>query len=237
MYISRTILTTTACTSLLAAAALPAAAAPPPGTLAAYEAALPAEGTVGADTLRDALGACRQISNGNYRQDNGARADIPVCERDDIVYWTADLDIDCDGVRTAKCNSTTDTWFQPTTSYQQSDGKHLNAEKLPFVVVPAPSDLWDYRDSGIRGGTVAALVYQDRVVYAVVGDTGPTGIIGEASYAAAEALGIDPHPTYGGAPSGVTYILFKNVHAARIERHQTAVSLGDALARRLVDAD
>ncbi|MFF8841557.1 glycoside hydrolase family 75 protein [Streptomyces sp. NPDC015127] len=238
MHISRTTLTAAAGTVLLAAAALPAAAAPatPSRALSAHRAAPPAEGTVGADALLDALGKkCRQISDGKYRTDNGARADIPVCERDDVVYWTADLDIDCDGVRTARCNSATDRWFQPNTSFRQSDGKYLNAEKLPFVVVPVPSDIWDYRASGIRGGTVAAMVYRDRVVYGVVGDTGPTGIIGEASYAAAEALGIDPHPTHGGAPSGVTYILFKNARATPIESHEAAVRLGDELAQRFAD--
>ncbi|MEV4332046.1 glycoside hydrolase family 75 protein [Streptomyces sp. NPDC049597] len=234
MHISHTALAAAAGTVLLAAAALPAAAAPPPRALADDRAALPAEGTVGADALREALGACRQISNGKYRTDNGAPADVPVCEQDGVVHWTADLDIDCDGVRTRQCNSTTDSWFQPHTSFQQSDGRHLNAAKLPFVVVPGPSRIWDYQNSGIRGGTVAALLYRDRVVYAVVGDTGPTGIIGEASYAAADALGIDPHPTYGGASSGVTYILFKNVRAAPIESHKTAVALGDKLARRFV---
>ncbi|NWF26616.1 glycoside hydrolase family 75 protein [Streptomyces sp. PKU-EA00015] len=238
MYISRTALTAAAGSVLLAAAALPAAAATapasPPRALDAHRAALPAEGTVPADDLLDALGTCRQISKGKYRTDNGAPADVPVCERDGVVHWTADLDIDCDGVRTRKCNSTTDRWFQPHTSFQQSNGRHLNAAKLPFVVVPGPSGIWDYRDSGIHGGTVAALVYRDRVVYAVVGDTGPTGIIGEASYAAADALGIDPHPTYGGASSGVTYILFKNVRAAPIESHEAAVAIGDRLARRYV---
>ncbi len=42
----------------------------------------------------------------------------------------------------------------------------------------------------------------------MVGDTGPDEIIGEASYATAKALGIDPDPETGGTDSGVTYIVF-----------------------------
>ncbi|TXS51675.1 hypothetical protein EAO77_24035 [Streptomyces sp. t39] len=88
-------------------------------------------------------------------------------------------------------------------------------------VVPGVSGVWNHRSSGVRGGSVAALVYRGRVVYAVVGDTGPADIIGEASYAAAQALGIDPHPTTGGAPSGITYVLFTGARAQPIESAST----------------
>ena len=71
--------------------------------------------------------------------------------------------------------------------------------------------------------------------YAVVGDTGPAGIIGEASYVTAEALGIDPDPMSGGTASGVTYILFENSKASPIEDHRAAVTAGRALARAFVE--
>ncbi|TXS57519.1 hypothetical protein EAO77_16755 [Streptomyces sp. t39] len=221
----------------VAAAALPAAAdtpAAPPPTTRTPASAPPSEGKVPADRLLSALGGCEQVSKGGYRTDRGAPANIPVCERDGVVHWTADLDIDCDGVPTTHCNSRTDRYFQPTTAFQQSDGRHLNAEELPFVVVPGVSGVWNHRSSGVRGGSVAALVYRGRVVYAVVGDTGPADIIGEASYAAAQALGIDPHPTTGGAPSGITYVLFTGARAQPIESRTAAVSLGEAHAARLV---
>ena len=38
---------------------------------------------------------------------------------------------------------------------------------------PPPSRIWNHRDYGVRGGSVAAVVYRDRVQYAVVGDIGP----------------------------------------------------------------
>ncbi|MGO4422787.1 glycoside hydrolase family 75 protein, partial [Streptomyces sp. MCAF7] len=74
----------------------------------------------------------------------------------------------------------------------------------------------------------------NKVEYAVVGDTGPTKIIGEASYATANALGIDPDPENGGTDSGVTYILFKNSSVSPIENHDKAVSVGDGLAQQFV---
>jgi hypothetical protein len=68
------------------------------------------------------------------------------------------------------------------------------------------------------------------VQYAVVGDVGPGHIIGEASYATAKALGIRPDPRGGGAPSGVTYIVFRNTQVKPIEDHAAAVATGERLA-------
>ncbi|QIQ06330.1 glycoside hydrolase family 75 protein [Streptomyces liangshanensis] len=192
------------------------------------------EGSVAAADLLAATAACAPVSKGKYRTDEGAAETVPVCDATGAVFWKADMDIDCDGQVTAHCNTTTDPWFQNQTAFSQSDGKPLNSEKLPFVVVPAPSERWTYTASGIRGGGVVAVVHGGRVQYAVVGDTGPVGIIGEASYAAAGGLGIPPHPQRGGVPSGVTYILFKNSRVSPIENHDEAVRLGDVLAKKFV---
>jgi hypothetical protein len=196
-----------------------------------------AEGSVKAKELLAKVSKCKQISKGKYRTDQRASASVPVCDAGDAVFWKADMDIDCDGRRTTHCNSRTDPSFQPATAFQQSDGAHLNAEKLPFIVVPTPGNIWNYKSSGIRGGSVAAVVYGGKVRYAVVGDTGPTQIIGEASYAAAKALGIDPNPAKGGTASGVTYIVFKNSKVSPIESHGAAVKLGESLARNFVEGD
>ncbi|EGX54890.1 hypothetical protein SZN_35677, partial [Streptomyces zinciresistens K42] len=53
---------------------------------------------------------------------------------------------------------------------------------------------------------------------------------GEASYAAAERLGIPPDPARGGAASGVTYIVFKNSRVSPLESRDAAVALGGKLA-------
>ncbi|MGW2488264.1 glycoside hydrolase family 75 protein [Streptomyces sp. NPDC001606] len=210
-----------------------------PAILLAPASAVPArqgparsEGAVTAADLLTRVAECARISHGRYRTDADRPATVPVCNTRNAVFWKADLDIDCDGRPTTRCNSRTDPLFAPTTAFQQSDGRHLNAETLPYVVVPAPSPLWDYRAHGIRGGAVAAVVYRDRVQYAVVGDTGPRDLIGEASYATALGLGIRPDPRDGGTDSGVTYIIFKNSRIDPIEDHTSAATTGERLARR-----
>ncbi|MBB4710687.1 glycoside hydrolase family 75 protein [Streptomyces luteogriseus] len=195
------------------------------------------EGTVSTADLLAKVRDCAPVSRGRYRSDNGAPANIPVCGTRDAVFWKADMDIDCDGTPGPRCNRRTDPYFAASTAYAGSDGRPLSAERLPFIVVPAPSALWDYRDHGIGGGSVVAVMYRDRVQYAVVGDTGPQGIIGEASYATAEALGIRADPHGGGAPSGVTYIVFKNTKVSPIEDHAAAVTEGERMAKRFVEGD
>ncbi|MEV1021038.1 glycoside hydrolase family 75 protein [Streptomyces sp. NPDC050264] len=192
------------------------------------------EGEVRAADLLAAVRGCRQISHGRYRADNGARADIPVCAQRGAVHWKADLDVDCDGRAGRHCNRRTDPFFQPATAQPQSDGRPLSAERLPYVVVPGASRVWNPARSGIRGGTVAALVHRDRIQYAVVGDTGPSDLIGEASYAAARGLGIDPDPVRGGAGGEVTYVLFPGTTARPIESRSAAAADGRAAARKLL---
>ncbi|HZE39567.1 MAG TPA: glycoside hydrolase family 75 protein [Stackebrandtia sp.] len=192
-----------------------------------------------ADQLRDAVNGCdTQLSDGTYAEDEDGSSDIPVCKSSGgAVHWKADMDVDCDGQRTDQCNEDTDPSWQNETSFQQSDGQPLNAAALPFYVIPLPSDVWNYEDAGIDPGTVAAVVYQDKVVYAVFGDQGPDTIIGEGSYALADALGIDPDPATGGVEGkAVDYILFPGVTADPIEDHDNATSVGTDAANKLVGA-
>ncbi|MCX5386511.1 glycoside hydrolase family 75 protein [Streptomyces sp. NBC_00083] len=215
-------------------AAVPGAGGPASGVPVAGAPASAHEGSIGAAELLAKVTGCDQISHGKYRTDADAPATVPVCGKNGAVFWKADLDIDCDGRRGTVCNKKTDPWFQPDTRFHQSDGEPLDAAKLPYVVVPSPGPVWDYRASGIEGGGVAAVIHGDKVAYAVVGDTGSGGTIGEASYATAKALGLDPSPRSGGAESDVTYILFKGAGADPIEDHEAAVALGDTLAHRFL---
>ena len=217
--------------ALLAPASLPvpAAAVPPREESVARSA-----GAVAATDLLARLGECSQVSRGRYRTDADRPANVPVCGTRDAVYWKADLDIDCDGRPSAHCNRRTDPLFAATTAFQQSDGRHLKAEKLPYIVVPPPSRIWNHRASGVRGGSVAAVIYRNRVQYAVVGDTGPRDIIGEASYATARGLGIGADPRDGGVASGVTYIVFRDSRMHRMEDRAATVAAGRRLARKFL---
>ncbi|WP_328370100.1 glycoside hydrolase family 75 protein [Streptomyces sp. NBC_00457] len=192
------------------------------------------EGDVGAAELLARVRDCVPVSEGRYRRDAGAPATIPVCGTEEAVFWKADLDIDCDGRPGPHCNARTDPHFSDATAYPQSDGGPLDAESLPYIVVPVPSSLWDHSAHGVDGGAVAAVIHGDRVQYAVVGDTGPRDLIGEASYAAARGLGIDPDPHGGGTDSDVTYIVFKGSRVKPIEDHAGAVLIGERLARQFV---
>jgi hypothetical protein len=214
--------------ALLAAGVLPANASGSSGPASTQE------GSVSAADLLAKVTSCSRISNGTYRTDEETSATIPVCGKNGAVFWKADMDIDCDGQRTSNCNEDTDPWYQDDTAFHQSNGSPLKADSLPYVVVPSSSGTWDYTSAGIKGGGVVAVIYNNKVEYAVVGDTGPTQIIGEASYATANALGIDPDPETGGTDSGVTYILFKNSRVSPIESHSAAVTLGDQLARQFL---
>ncbi|MBM7439951.1 glycoside hydrolase family 75 protein [Streptomyces sp. HB132] len=212
--------------SALSGAALLAATLP-------AEAAGDAGSPVGAAELLAKVQNCTRISQGKYRTDqSAAAATVPVCGTDEAVFWEADMDIDCDGQVSTVCNTRTDPSFQPQTAFQGSDGKYLDSAEVPYVVVPGPGPLWNYTTAGIKGGGVAAVIHDGKVRYAVVGDTGPTGIIGEGSYALAKALGIDPDPRTGGTASGVTYILFRNSKASPIESPAAAVKAGEELARK-----
>ncbi|GHH93598.1 hypothetical protein GCM10017779_40550 [Streptomyces capillispiralis] len=218
--------------ALLAPSTL-SAPAPQPRT----ETAARRAGSVSAAELLAEVRTCAPVSAGHYRKDHGSRATVPVCGTRDAVFWKADMDIDCDGRPGPRCNARTDPYFSAATAFAQSDGRPLSSEELPYVVVPAPSAVWNYWSHGVRGGSVVAMVHRDRVRYAVVGDVGPADIIGEASYAAAEALGIDPDPRGGGTSSDVTYIVFRNSRVTPIEDHDAAVTTGERLARAFVDTD
>jgi hypothetical protein len=181
------------------------------------------------------LATCNKVG-GDYATDAGLTQNIPICGLTSAVFWKADMDIDCDGKQTTQCNPTTDPSYQNQTSATDSHGNPLDAANLPYVVVPLPSTRFDYSAAGLAFGSVIAVIYQDKVEYAVFGDEGPSSIIGEASYATAMALGIDPNPSTGGVDSGVAYIAFTGASAVDpvIEDHAMAVQIGIAKARALL---
>lgn len=190
-------------------------------------------GTITAADVLARLGACTRIG-GDYAKDVGAISNIPVCQTSNVVWWTADMDIDCDGGRGAICMADPD--YLPDTSAVDSSGNPLDASTLPFIVIPLASTRFRYADYGIRAGQIALVLYGDRMVFGIFGDAGPAAIIGEASFAMAEALGIPSSPSTGGVDSGVTYLVFTDA-AARVTRnedHAEAVSLGEPLLAAFV---
>jgi hypothetical protein len=188
--------------------------------------------------LRARIATCSMMIGGPFARDSGEPADISICSLPGGLFWTADLDIDCDGQVSAQCNSMTDPYFMDATAATDSHGQPLDSAALPFVVVPGKSTRFDFRSAGLAMGSVFAVVYEDRVEYGVVGDIGPTAIIGEASYRMAELLGIDPDPSTGGTEDEVAYIGFTGAAAivTPLEDHDAAVRLGVELASELLRA-
>ncbi|MCU1682819.1 MAG: hypothetical protein JWQ81_3558 [Amycolatopsis sp.] len=190
------------------------------------------DGSPSAAELLAKTAQCNQVSNGTYSDKNGGQA--AICGANGAYFWTSGMAVDCDGQRTSQCNENTDCCFYNDTSFHQSDRQPLNAAQLPYVVIPLPSSVWSYQDAGIHGGDVLAVIYNGHVEYAVFGDEGPSDSIGEASYATAQSLGIDPDPKTGGTAGPVTYIVFKNSQLSTIEDHNSAVSQGHTFATQFI---
>jgi hypothetical protein len=200
----------------------PADAAPAPTSLAAQLLAL----------TRD----CARRVGHPYEVEGGGTTSI--CALDGAIHWSAGMAIDCDGRPTAgKCDEKTDPTFLDDTAFHTRDGAPLESALTPFVVIPG-----DLRHPGLdtsKGGNVAAVIYQDKVVFAVVGDTGSDDFIGEASHACAKQLGIDPDPDVGGVSGKVvTYIVFTGPSTipANIEDRVETARLGEQLATELLTA-
>jgi hypothetical protein len=192
-----------------------------------------------ASQLLAKVSGCKQVSKGKFRTDDETSANVAVCgtTKGNPVWIKADMDVDCDGVSTARCNKKTDPWYQNDTAIHTSKGKPFTADVTRYFVLPQNSaSAWKFQsDSGIQMGDVAAIIYNGKVSYAVLADTGPTNIIGEASYATAKALGINPDPKNGGTDSGVTYIVFPKSKPSPVEDNGAIEAKGAAAASKFVN--
>jgi hypothetical protein len=189
-------------------------------------------GAPSASALLALTNGCKVVSAHSYALDNGTKTNI--CALNGAIFWKADMDIDCDGKTTTQCNSNTDCCYQNDTAFHNNSDQPLTASTTPYVVIPN-----DFHYSGLdtsNGGNVTAVIYNGKLIYAVFGDTGPTNIIGEASYATAQKLGINPDPSNGGVGSGVTYITFvgSGTRPSNIEDQSETTSLGQKLAASLI---
>jgi hypothetical protein len=216
-----------------AAEASDAAAVIEAGTEASVEAGSDAGDPVA--KLLALTSSCNQVSNGLYSLNSGDPATVPICGLTNAFFWKADMDIDCDGKTTTQCNINTDPDYQNQTAATDSQNAPLDAANLPYVVVPGKSTKFDAAANGLKLGNVILVLYKGQIEYAVYGDVGPTAIIGEASYATAQALGIDPNPSTGGVDTpDVLYVAFPGAAVSPIEDHAKAVSVGQAALAKLL---
>jgi hypothetical protein len=220
--------------AILVVGLLAATAAVVPAAMAAVS---PAAAPTAAQLLNRVKKGCSVVSKGKYKTDDDAKnATVSICKAGKSFVWNADMDVDCDGIKTSHCNSKTDCCYQPETSFETSKGRPFQADLTHYYVIPLPSSRFSYSKNGIRPGSIAAIVYNNKVLYAVFADEGPSGIIGEASYATARDLGINPNPKTGGIDcSGskcpVTYIVFPGVVPSPIESNSAIDKKGMAAAQ------
>ncbi|WP_405587501.1 RICIN domain-containing protein [Streptomyces sp. NBC_01190] len=173
---------------------------------------------------------CTPASNGKYATDEGGAATVQICKNGSAYTWTSDMDIDCDGITTTHCSNSTDPSYYNETSFETSTGQFFTSEVTHYYVIPLPSSRFNYQSAGISPGSVAAVVYNNKVVYAVFADEGPDDIIGEGSYSLATALGIDPNPATGGTEGPVTFIVFPGKVPSPVENNTAIDSVGSAAA-------
>jgi hypothetical protein len=203
------------------------------GTDATAEAAADAGDSVA--KLLALTSTCNQVSNGLFSLNAGDSPTVPICGLTNAFFWTADMDVDCDGKQTTQCSLQTDPDYQNQTAATDSQNQPLDAANLPYVVFPGKSTKFDAGANGLKLGDVILVLYKGQIEYAVYGDVGPSADIGEASYATAQALGIDPNPSTGGVDGpDVLYVAFPGALVAPIEDHAKAVSVGQAALAKLL---
>lgn len=104
-----------------------------------------------------------------------------MCLLPGAVYFQSDLDLDTDGKR------------DPSITYDRSHqdevsiGGEVDANVTPYFVLPIGFG----QAYGIRKGDVAAVLYRDRIEFAVLADRGPSEKIGEGSTALHRSLGFE----------------------------------------------
>jgi hypothetical protein len=193
--------------------------------------------------------AANQIPNSHtYKLDNGMTTSICSLKggagnTGGAIFYTADMDIDCDGISTANCpgmGAEMDCCYQDQTSFHgphsmtNKDGTSLASENTPYVVIPQ-----DVKFPGLdqnNGGNIIAVIYNNQLEFGVFGDQGPSTIIGEASVRTANGLGINASPASGGVGGGVTYIAFVGTGSqpADMENIAQIQSLGAQLTEALL---
>ncbi len=91
------------------------------------------------------------------------------------VQFKAGMNVDTDGGSSATSKS--DKYYQGQTSMKFAGGKSLDADKLPFVVLPPALA----KATGAKLGDLVEVQQNGKKAYAIYGDNGPGSKIGEAS--------------------------------------------------------
>lgn len=102
------------------------------------------------------------------------------------IFFDAKLAIDNDGSPLSRLKHGTDS---PDTSLRYEElpkRPSINADAVPYIVLPLGGFFGELH---VELGDIAAVIYKDKLVYAIVGDEGPPCKIGEGSMQLHELLG------------------------------------------------
>ena len=123
------------------------------------------------------------------------------------LAFQSELQLDTDGWPDGKDRG--DSTWQPDTTLQYMDGSYVNANAVPYFVLPGS---W-FSQFGIKVGDLGAIVYKDKLAFAVFADVGPKSKLGEASLKLFRQLGeerlrLNGQVINSGMGGGVTTIVF-----------------------------
>jgi hypothetical protein len=122
------------------------------------------------------------------------------------LIFNSALQLDTDGSDVGLGDRT----HQNQTSYRYADNSSINANKVPFFVLPQKSP-W-VTELGVELGAIGAVVYKGKLAFAVFADFGPQTKLGEGSIELHRRLGFervhDNKVRDIGIDSGVITIVF-----------------------------
>jgi hypothetical protein len=125
------------------------------------------------------------------------------------VEFTAKMAVCCDGM---PVNTYDDKYWQKGTAYY-NNGKYLNADKVPYIVVP-PLIIENVDPIVLGCMGLAINLTKGYVASAIVGEVGPGSKIGEGSCELCRRIGLDPNPNHGGTLAHIIhYILWPGIPA------------------------
>jgi Fungal chitosanase of glycosyl hydrolase group 75 len=152
------------------------------------------------------------------------------------LFFDSELQLDTDGWPEGEGRGDPD--WKPDTSLRLSDGSSLNANQVPYFVLPLN---WPAQ-FGIGSGDYAAVLFKTHLAFAVFGDSGPPTKIGEGSIELLRRLGqerIRPNGTVINAGMGprVLTIVFPG-SGDRIDRtdQRSVLAAVDRKGQALFDA-
>lgn len=135
------------------------------------------------------------------------------------ILFDAKMGVDADGSDYARKRAKYPD--NPDTSLRYSNKASLDSDKVAYAVLPL-----DFPEAtGLALGDVAAVIYRDKIAYAIIGDQGKSFRIGEGSIQLHDALGqqgcttrnqagVCTQPKGFSIPKDVVYLVFPGTRSA-----------------------